>query len=478
MMISILAAAAAAANVPPPPLPLGTVCASAELAAPPRGWNSYDSSPPWTQSREASTEAATLQDADVLSAKLLPHGYDTLTLDSGWFGEDNLYGAQTIDEFGRLVPNTTQFPSSAGGAGLAPLVSEVHAKGLKMGIWIGGGVPRMAVEARSKIKGTQWTAADIAIVDGATNKDGKSTGSMDCSWNKWLLHGINHSHPGAGPYMASLADLYADEWQLDFLKIDCVFGSDWFRGSEYVPALIKALKAKKRPMTISLSPGSSVPNATLAAVARDMATALEQPLMARLTGDFWDEWGPLVDHFAYAAELTRYTTPLFSPDLDMLPMGWIAHVGTGPRFSRFTEREQRSMMTMWSMARAPLIWGGSPTLSNATTLALLTNQDVLDVQTTSCRNQLVDRPGSANTTVAWVAQSANSAGGRFVGLWNLGSAAATVAVEWEALGLDQPPAAEDVTELWAGRPLSTGQSLSAKLAPHDSVLVRIEAHVR
>lgn len=231
-------------------------------------------------------------------------------------------------------------------------------------------------------------------------------------------------------------------------------------------------------MTISLSPGSSVPNATLAAVARDMATALEQPLMARLTGDFWDEWGPLVDHFAYAAELTRYTTPFFSPDLDMLPMGWIAHVGTGPRFSRFTEREQRSMMTMWSMARAPLIWGGSPTLSNATTLALLTNQDVLDVQTTSCRNQLVDRPGSANTTVAWVAQSANSAGGRFVGLWNLGSAAATVAVEWEALGLDQPPAAEDVTELWAGRPLLTGQSLSAKLAPHDSVLVRIEAHVR
>jgi hypothetical protein len=48
----------------------------------------------------------------VLSTSLLQHGYDTLTIDSGWFGEDNLYGAQTIDEFGRLVPNTTQYPSA------------------------------------------------------------------------------------------------------------------------------------------------------------------------------------------------------------------------------------------------------------------------------------------------------------------------------------------------------------------------------
>eukprot|EP01045_Picozoa_sp_COSAG04_P053788 COSAG04_NODE_23681_length_334_cov_0.787234_1_plen_52_part_10 len=52
----------------------------------------------------------------------------------------------------------------------------------------------------------------------------------------------------------------------------------------------------------------------------------------------------------------------------MLPMGWIAHVGTGPRFSRLTETEQRSMMTQWVIARAPLIWGGDPVRSNASTL--------------------------------------------------------------------------------------------------------------
>ena len=90
------------------------------------------------------------------------------------------YDTQTIDDFGRLVPNTTQFPSSAGGAGFAPLSTKIHAHGLKFGIWIMGGVPRMAVEAKSKIKGSQFTAADIAIV-------GDGAGSMDCPWNRWLV---------------------------------------------------------------------------------------------------------------------------------------------------------------------------------------------------------------------------------------------------------------------------------------------------
>ena len=93
------------------PAAFGTTCQPSELRQPPRGWNSYDSSPPWGPpplGMEASTEAQTLKDAASLAAELLPHGYDMLTLDSGWFGEDNLYGAQTIDAHGRLVPNTTQ----------------------------------------------------------------------------------------------------------------------------------------------------------------------------------------------------------------------------------------------------------------------------------------------------------------------------------------------------------------------------------
>eukprot|EP01043_Picozoa_sp_COSAG02_P042316 COSAG02_NODE_3588_length_6517_cov_12.149335_8_plen_112_part_00 len=86
----LLTASAGAAQ----PTGFGTLCTPSELRAPPRGWNSYDSSPPWTGpdgSTEASTEAVALRDAAQLASTLLPRGYDTFTLDSGWFGEDNKY---------------------------------------------------------------------------------------------------------------------------------------------------------------------------------------------------------------------------------------------------------------------------------------------------------------------------------------------------------------------------------------------------
>lgn len=107
------------------------------------------------------------------------------------------YGTQTIDDFGRLTPNVTQFPSSAGGVGFAPLGAKIHAHGLKFGIWIMGGVPRMAVEAKSKIKGSNFTAADIAIVGDDPSQpphQGKATGSMDCPWNPWLVGSLSTMH--------------------------------------------------------------------------------------------------------------------------------------------------------------------------------------------------------------------------------------------------------------------------------------------
>ena len=80
-----------------------------------------------------------------------------LTLDSGRFGEDNTSETQTIDEFGRLVPNTTQFPSAAQGQGFKPVADKVHSHGLEFGIWIMRGVRRMGVEAKSPVKGTAIT---------------------------------------------------------------------------------------------------------------------------------------------------------------------------------------------------------------------------------------------------------------------------------------------------------------------------------
>jgi hypothetical protein len=155
----------------------------------------------------------------------------------------------------------------------------------------------------------------------------------------------------------------------------------------------------------------------------------------------------------------------------MLPMGWIAHVGSGPRFSRLTVQEQRSMLNMWVMSRAPLIWGGDPALSNRSTYALLENQQALDVQHRSCRNKQLQTE-SANTSIVWVAQGV-SHGSRFAAFFNLADKPAVIEMPWAAVHL---PANSTTKELWGRESLVSSDStgIRATLAPHDSVLLALD----
>ena len=71
------------------------------------GWNSYD----MTIGNHGINSSFAIQAAHFIHENLQPLGYDYLTLDSGWFGTDSVYEAdgagQTVDEYGRLVPNRT-----------------------------------------------------------------------------------------------------------------------------------------------------------------------------------------------------------------------------------------------------------------------------------------------------------------------------------------------------------------------------------
>ena len=95
-----------------------------------------------------------------------------------------------------------------------------------------------------------------------------------------------------------------------------------------------------------------------------------------------------------------------------------------------------------------------------------------------CRNQLLPRPAASKTTVVWVAQSSKSAAGRVVALFNLGSGVADVVVSWAELGLSTAPQPSEVRELWGlpGKPVvADASSLTATLASHDAVMVRVGA---
>src|SRR6478735_11203608 len=192
--------------LPPRRRPRRSSMATRPRPRPPMGWNSWDSY------GTTVTEAEVLANAEFMAEHLLPHGWDTIVVDIDWADPTarshgyNEAAPLLIDEYGRLQPDPVRFPSSAGGAGFAPLAARLHELGLKLGVHVMRGIPRIAVAADTPVLGTDTTAA--AVADPANV----------CEWNPHYL-GLDHSDPAAQAYYDSCVAQYA-EWGLDFLKAD------------------------------------------------------------------------------------------------------------------------------------------------------------------------------------------------------------------------------------------------------------------
>jgi alpha-L-fucosidase len=132
--------------------------------------------------------------------------------------------------------------------------------------------------------------------------------------------------------------------------------------------------------------------------------------MWRISADLWDKWPQLLHQFAYLDKWRQNCGPGHWPDADMLPLG-ILQKGRQTKFSR---DEQYTLMTLWSIARSPLIFGGDMTRMDDFTLSLLTNDEVIAVNQNSYANrQLFRRDG----LVAWVADVPGS-NDKYIALFN------------------------------------------------------------
>ena len=132
----------------------------------------------------------------------------------------------------------------------------------------------------------------------------------------------------------------------------------------------------------------------------------------RISDDFWDRWLALRDQFARLENWNPHRKPGAWPDADMLPFGVL---NLGQRSTRFTPDEQRTVMTLWSIARSPLMHGGDMTKTDDFTLSLLTNGEVLAVNQASTSNRPVF---NRDDLVAWTADAEGS-GDKYVALFNL-----------------------------------------------------------
>jgi hypothetical protein len=153
----------------------------------------------------------------------------------------------------------------------------------------------------------------------------------------------------------------------------------------------------------------------------------------------------------------------------MLPLGHISLSNQqGPdRQSRLTRDEQVSMMTLWCVARAPLMFGGALPDLDPFTLSLLTNKEVLAVNQHGAGNRELWRRGDL---VAWTADAPDGRV-KYLAAFNLGEAPAAVEVPLSELGLSGAYAARD---LWSRQGLgASGGKLTAEVAAHGSRLFRL-----
>lgn len=320
------------------------------------GWNSWDAY------GTTVTEAEVKANAEYMAQHLSRHGWKYVVVDIQWSDEKaKAHGYRpnadlNMDGFGRLLPAENRFPSSADGAGFKPLADYVHKLGLKFGIHIMRGIPRQAVRANTPIQRTRWKAEDVA--------DPKSV----CEWNT-DMYGVDLSKEGGQAYYDSIVRLYA-EWGVDFIKADDMARP--LHGAE-IEALDRAIRKSGRPMVLSLSPGP--------ADVKQAAFYQAHAQMWRVSDDFWDRWVDLKKNFDLMAPWSPYSKENSWPDGDMLPLGRIgvrAERGDDRR-SRFTADEQQTLMSLWAIARSPLMFGGDLPSNDDATLKLITNDEVLAV---------------------------------------------------------------------------------------------------
>jgi hypothetical protein len=405
---------------------------------PPMGWNS------WNSFATTINEEQALETARIMAEKLRPFGYDVLTIDIQWYepgASSYTYSANpepTTDRYGRLLPAPNRFPSSTGGKGFAPLAHAVHKLGLKFGIHLMRGIPRLAVKRNLPVLGTRFRAQDIA-----------DTNSI-CPWNP-DMYGVDMRKSGAQAYYDSVFALYA-LWGVDFVKMDDM-SRPYDAHAPEIEAAHKAIAATGRPIILSLSPGETpVPRA-------DHVRRFAQ--MWRISDDFWDEWPLLEAQFTRLENWNPHRSPGRWPDADMLPLGRLA---LGQRDTKFTPAEQRTLMTLWSIARSPLIMGGDLRHLDAATLALLTNPEVLAVNQASAENQ----PHFVEDGMhVWTARPVGR-GGRYLALFNTTGKARQVDVDFRWLAVASQV---HVRDLWERADVGrASRRLAATLPPHGAGL--------
>lgn len=461
MFAGISPAPEAAAQVAsPPPSTQKTLPFYAFAPTPPMGWNSYDAF------GDTVTEDQVLANAKYAKDKLLSHGWNYIVVDFRWYdpeptGDDHTLNQKRMgaklpaDAFGRLLPAENRFASSADGKGFKPLADKLHAMGLKFGIHYMRGIPRQAVNAKTPIADSKFTAADA----GDPTRPGEWCPDM---------FGVKDNEAGQAWYDSLFKQFAA--WNVDFVKVDDICPN--YRTAEST-MIRRAIDKSGRAIVYSISAGPPAQ--------KDAEHVQTHVNMFRISTDFWDRWSSLNQQFDLMNTWHDRILPGCYADADMLPLGHIcihSKAGGDDRVTRFSHDEQTTLMSFWCLAPSPLMLGGNLPDNTPWDLDLITNDEVIALDQDALVKPAVrisqqgtrgGRGTPSSLTEVWVRELKD--GSRAVGLFNRGEQATQVTFNLNDAKFSGTWTARD---LWQHKDLgNTDANIMQQVPPHGSVLLKL-----
>lgn len=409
---------------------------------PPRGWNSYDSYGVYIN------EAQAVANIDAFAAKLYPHGYEYFVLDACWYMDGTFMDSHRlraehgdrrshIDRWGRFIESPELFPH-----GLRFLADRCHRFGFKFGVHLMRGLPALALEWNTPVKGCPGVFA----------RDITDTNNV-CAWPApYMGAGIDMDKAGAQEYYDSVVEYLAEIAQVDFIKFD-----DAQESIREVEALARAIGKVERPIVLSISPGQETRPKNwprLAACSN----------MVRITGDIWDgDYAHWDDKYNRWEQFEKLGSPDCWIDLDMIPIGGIqVHVPEGTpvecqpvlgcrRKANNTVMEKRLLMTQLALAQSPLFYGGDLPMSDETDIAFVTDPDMLECNARGDGGECVWRWEQADVRRAFCR---NDRAHGWIGVFNRSwMAPRTFRLTPEMLGFADGRFPESLFDIWEKKPL-------------------------
>ncbi len=377
--------------------------------------------------------------ADGVATHLASAGYEYVNMDAGW--NATLEWDFHTDASGIPNADPARFPN-----GITEVIDYIHGKDLKAGLYAAAGLEKEVYEKNAPIEGAPGCfTGDIAV------QPLTPTNMWGGNWK------IDYDNPCAQEYINSIADRFAS-WGVDFVKID---GTTEENVAD-IAAWSEAIDQSGRTMWLTAS-AWPVPHAA-AGPLRPHANSVRVDTDVECYCDTLSTWESSADNrWEDLPAWLGDVEPNYWPDLDTMPIS--NNTGQGIQ-DGLNDTERQSVMTFWSMASSPLYAGGDPANLDETAVSILTNPEVVAV------NQAGRLPVQVEdgTLQQWVKEMPD--GSLAVAVYNLGSEAADITVDFGDVGAERR---QQVRDLAARADLGRAhRSWTAEdVPPHGSRIVQL-----